>query len=92
MQFNIPNALTVLRICMIPVLVVVFYLPFQNHLLVAAVIFSGSYFYFQKKADVLGNHIMALEGQITRMNVGRPGDLDREKFDQQFGFVKFVVV
>ena len=40
MQFNIPNALTVLRICMIPVLVVVFYLPFQNHLLVAAVIFA----------------------------------------------------
>jgi len=40
LQFNIPNALTVLRICMIPVLVVVFYLPFQNHLLVAAVIFA----------------------------------------------------
>ena len=40
MQFNIPNALTVLRICMIPVLVVVFYLPFQNHLLVAAIIFA----------------------------------------------------
>ena len=40
MEFNIPNALTILRICLIPVLVVVFYLPFQNHLLVAAVIFA----------------------------------------------------
>ena len=38
---NIPNALTLLRICLIPVLVVVFYLPFKNHLLVAAV-FSRS--------------------------------------------------
>jgi len=57
-------------------------------MLVAAVIFLGSYFYFQKRADVLGNQIMALEGQITRMNVGRPGDIDREKFDQQFGLVK----
>ncbi|MFV8817357.1 CDP-diacylglycerol--glycerol-3-phosphate 3-phosphatidyltransferase [Haliea sp. E17] len=37
---NIPNALTMLRICLIPVLVLVFYLPFRNHLLVAAVIFA----------------------------------------------------
>ncbi|AQA18773.1 CDP-diacylglycerol--glycerol-3-phosphate 3-phosphatidyltransferase [Halioglobus japonicus] len=40
MKLNIPNALTLLRICLIPVLVVVFYLPFNNHLLVAAVIFA----------------------------------------------------
>lgn len=57
-------------------------------MLVAAIILLGGYFYFQNKADVLGNQIMALEGQITRMNVGRPGDIDREKFDQLFGFVK----
>lgn len=57
-------------------------------MLIAAIIFLGGYFYFQNKADVLGNQIMALEGQITRMNVGRPGDIDREKFDQLFGFVK----
>ncbi|MBT4518379.1 MAG: CDP-diacylglycerol--glycerol-3-phosphate 3-phosphatidyltransferase [Halieaceae bacterium] len=37
---NIPNALTFMRILMIPVLVVVFYLPFNNHLLVAAAVFA----------------------------------------------------
>jgi CDP-diacylglycerol--glycerol-3-phosphate 3-phosphatidyltransferase len=37
---NIPNALTLLRILMIPVLVVVFYWPFPHHLLAAAGVFS----------------------------------------------------
>jgi CDP-diacylglycerol--glycerol-3-phosphate 3-phosphatidyltransferase len=37
---NIPNALTLLRILLIPVLVLVFYWPFPHHLLVAAAIFS----------------------------------------------------
>ncbi|NND68303.1 MAG: CDP-diacylglycerol--glycerol-3-phosphate 3-phosphatidyltransferase [Halioglobus sp.] len=37
---NIPNALTMTRILLIPVLVVVFYYPFPNHLLVAAAIFG----------------------------------------------------
>ena len=36
MALNIPNMLTIFRIMMIPVLVVVFYLPFKHHLLVAA--------------------------------------------------------
>ena len=40
MPINIPNALTISRIVLIPVLVVVFYLPFRNHLLVAAGIFA----------------------------------------------------
>ncbi len=40
MKLNIPNALTLMRICLIPVLVLVFYLPFKNHLMVAAVIFG----------------------------------------------------
>ncbi len=40
MPLNIPNTLTLLRILLIPVLVVVFYLPFENHLLVAAAIFA----------------------------------------------------
>ena len=40
MPINIPNALTLMRIMLIPVLVVVFYLPFKNHLMVAAVIFA----------------------------------------------------
>ena len=37
---TIPNALTIMRILLIPVLVVVFYLPFERHLPVAAVIFA----------------------------------------------------
>lgn len=40
MPINIPNALTILRILLIPVMVVVFYLPFKNHLMVAAIIFG----------------------------------------------------
>ena len=40
MPINIPNALTILRILLIPVLIVVFYLPFRNHLMVAAGIFA----------------------------------------------------
>lgn len=40
MPINIPNSLTLLRILLIPVLVVVFYVPFQGHWLVAAGIFT----------------------------------------------------
>lgn len=40
MPINIPNALTLLRILLVPVLVLVFYLPFNGHLLVAAAIFA----------------------------------------------------
>ncbi len=40
MPINIPNVLTMLRILLIPVLVIVFYLPFQHHLLVAAGVFA----------------------------------------------------
>ncbi len=40
MRLNIPNALTMMRIFLIPVLVLVFYLPFHKHLMVAAVIFA----------------------------------------------------
>ncbi len=40
MPINIPNALTLVRIFLIPVMVVVFYMPFKGHLLVAAAVFS----------------------------------------------------
>ncbi|HEY7775439.1 MAG TPA: CDP-alcohol phosphatidyltransferase family protein, partial [Kineobactrum sp.] len=40
MSINIPNTLTIMRILLIPVLVVVFYAPFQHNLLVAAAIFA----------------------------------------------------
>ena len=40
MEMNIPNSLTVSRMAMIPILVLVFYLPFENHQQVAAGIFA----------------------------------------------------
>ena len=40
MELNIPNSLTVSRIIMVPILVLVFYLPFENHKLVAAALFA----------------------------------------------------
>lgn len=40
MPLTIPNTLTILRILLVPVLVVVFYLPFKNHLLAAAAVFA----------------------------------------------------
>ncbi len=42
MHLNIPNALTLLRMLLIPVFVLVFYLPFKNHLQVAAIIFAAA--------------------------------------------------
>mgnify|MGYP001815562298 FL=1 len=42
MPINIPNTLTILRILLIPILVIVFYAPFENHLLVAAGIFAAA--------------------------------------------------
>lgn len=40
MELNIPNSLTVSRIIMVPILVLVFYWPFENHQLVAAGVFA----------------------------------------------------
>ncbi len=40
MPINIPNSLTVSRIIMVPVLVLVFYWPFENHKMVAAGLFG----------------------------------------------------
>ncbi len=40
MPLNVPNALTLMRIFLVPVMVVFFYLPFQGHLIVAAGIFT----------------------------------------------------
>ena len=60
LSINIPNSLTLLRICLIPVLVVVFYLPFKNHLLVAAVIFA-----FAAVTDWLDGYLARRLGQMT---------------------------
>ena len=60
MRINIPNALTLMRIMLIPVLVVVFYLPFKNHLLVAAVIFAVAAI-----TDWLDGYLARRLGQMT---------------------------
>ncbi|MCB1855302.1 MAG: CDP-diacylglycerol--glycerol-3-phosphate 3-phosphatidyltransferase [Pseudomonadales bacterium] len=57
---NIPNVLTILRILLIPVLVVVFYLPFHNHLLVAAGIFA-----FASITDWFDGYLARRLGQMT---------------------------
>ncbi|MFT6286210.1 MAG: CDP-diacylglycerol--glycerol-3-phosphate 3-phosphatidyltransferase [Halieaceae bacterium] len=49
-----------MRICLIPVLVVVFYLPFKNHLLVAAGIFT-----FAALTDWVDGYLARRLGQMT---------------------------
>jgi CDP-diacylglycerol--glycerol-3-phosphate 3-phosphatidyltransferase len=60
LNINIPNALTLLRICLIPVLVVVFYAPFTNHLLFAAGIFA-----FAAVTDWVDGYLARRLGQMT---------------------------
>lgn len=61
MSINIPNTLTLMRIFLIPVLVVVFYLPFQHHLLVAAAVFSVA-----AVTDWLDGYLARRLGQMTK--------------------------
>jgi len=60
LHINIPNALTISRILLVPVLVVVFYLPFKNHLLVAAGIFA-----LAAATDWLDGYLARKLGQTT---------------------------
>ena len=60
MPLNIPNTLTILRIFMIPILVLVFYLPFQYHLLVAAGVFG-----LAALTDWFDGYLARRLGQIT---------------------------
>ena len=60
MPINIPNALTMLRILLIPVLVVVFSLPFRDHLMVAAIIFA-----LAAVTDWIDGYLARRLGQMT---------------------------
>ena len=62
MRITIPNALTLLRMLLVPVLVVVFYLPFRNHLLVAAGIFG-----FAAITDWFDGYLARRLGQTTAL-------------------------
>ena len=59
---NIPNTITVTRICMIPLLVAVFYLPFKNHLLFAAGIFAVA-----AATDWVDGYLARSLGQMTEL-------------------------
>lgn len=61
-RMNIPNTITITRICMIPVLVAVFYLPFKNHLLFAAGIFA-----IAAATDWVDGYLARRLGQMTKL-------------------------
>ncbi len=58
---NIPNTLTLLRIGLIPVLIVVFYTPFEYHLWVTAAIFA-----FAAITDWVDGYLARRLGQTTK--------------------------
>ena len=60
MTLNIPNALTLLRIALIPVLVVLFYVPFKYHLWFAAGVFA-----FAAVTDWVDGYLARRLGQMT---------------------------
>ena len=57
---NIPNSLTLLRIAMIPIFVLVFYLPFKWANLAACIIFT-----FAAVTDILDGYLARKLGQIS---------------------------
>jgi CDP-diacylglycerol--glycerol-3-phosphate 3-phosphatidyltransferase len=61
LSLNIPNTLTILRILLIPVLVVVFYMPFKHHLWFAAGIFTVA-----AVTDWIDGYLARRLGQMTK--------------------------
>ena len=61
-SINLPNFLTLVRICLIPVFVVVFLAPTPDRSLVAAVIFTVA-----AVTDLLDGYIARRTGQITKL-------------------------
>jgi CDP-diacylglycerol---glycerol-3-phosphate 3-phosphatidyltransferase len=61
-SINLPNALTLLRICLIPVFVVVFLAPTPDRSWVAAVIFTVA-----AVTDLLDGYIARRTGQVTKL-------------------------
>ena len=59
---NIPNSLTLLRIALIPVFVVIFYLPFEWARIVAAVVFV-----LAAITDALDGYLARRLGQTSRL-------------------------
>ena len=57
---NLPNKLTILRICMIPFFIVCFYLPLDFNMYLAAAVFALAY-----ATDALDGHLARKNGQVT---------------------------
>ncbi|MBQ3081017.1 MAG: CDP-diacylglycerol--glycerol-3-phosphate 3-phosphatidyltransferase [Clostridia bacterium] len=57
---NLPNKLTILRICMIPFFIACFYLPFDFSVYIAAAVFAIAY-----ATDALDGHLARKNGQVT---------------------------
>lgn len=57
---NLPNKLTMLRICLIPFFVACFYLPFDFSMYIAAAVFLGAYI-----TDAVDGHIARSRNLIT---------------------------
>ena len=62
MPINIPNFLTLLRIAMIPIFVLAFYLPVHWHYLAACLIFTGA-----ALTDLLDGYLARRLGQTSRL-------------------------
>jgi CDP-diacylglycerol---glycerol-3-phosphate 3-phosphatidyltransferase len=61
-QMGIPNLLTFLRILLIPIFILLFYLPFRGSHVVAAIIFT-----FAAMTDWLDGYLARSLGQVSRL-------------------------
>lgn len=57
---NLPNKLTILRICLIPFFIVCFYLPLDFGMFIAALVFIGAYI-----TDAVDGHIARKHNMVT---------------------------
>ena len=59
---NLPNKITLSRICLIPIFVAIFFIPFNGNYLVSAIIFMIAAF-----TDALDGHIARSRGLVTNL-------------------------
>lgn len=57
---NLPNKLTIIRMCLIPFFIACFYLPFDYSMYIAAVVFVGAYI-----TDAVDGHIARKHNMVT---------------------------
>ena len=72
MNINLPNLLTLSRVACIPVLVIVYYVPFQYHLIVAAAIFT-----LASITDAIDGYLARRLDQTTKFGAFLDPDADK---------------